>query len=114
MDCCERVYPRGKAEFATAFVLRGREFLCEGGSAALVTPQNWLFLKSYQKLREELLVNVQWDWVVRLGAGAFETISGEVVNVALRCSRCGGASYADHDGGYACIVCARPIAVPAA
>jgi hypothetical protein len=48
-----------------------------------VTPQNWLFLTSYKKLRERLLEAVQWDFVARLGPRAFETISGEVVNVAL-------------------------------
>jgi hypothetical protein len=50
---------------------------------ALVTPQNWLFLGSYQKLRAGLLERVQWDAVARLGARAFETIGGEVVNVIL-------------------------------
>jgi len=49
----------------------------------LVTPQNWLFLASYKKLRERLLNSVTWDFVARLGPGAFETISGEVVNVGL-------------------------------
>ena len=38
----------------------------------------------------------------------------KTVNVALRCPRCNGAAYADHDGGYACVSCARPIAVPVA
>ena len=72
-----------KADLATVFVRRCLEFAYEGGSTALVTPQNWLFLGSYQKLRERLLKAIQWEWVVRLGTGAFETISGEVVNVAM-------------------------------
>jgi len=58
-------------------------FCHDGGSVALVTPQNWLFLTSYKKLRERLLKGVQWEFVARLGPRAFETISGEVVNVAL-------------------------------
>ncbi len=46
-------------------------------------PQNWLFLKSYQKHREHLLRYATWDLLARLGAGAFETITGEVVNAIL-------------------------------
>ncbi|MDZ4851682.1 MAG: N-6 DNA methylase [Pirellulaceae bacterium] len=76
-------YALGKADLATAFVLRCLEFCIQGGSTALVTPQNWLFLTTYKKLRETLLERRQWDFVARLGPGAFETITGEVVNVAL-------------------------------
>ena len=54
-----------------------------GGTAALVTPQNWLFLGTYKKLRARFLENVSWNVVARLGPRAFDTISGEVVNVAL-------------------------------
>ncbi|MCY7288247.1 MAG: BREX-1 system adenine-specific DNA-methyltransferase PglX, partial [Cryobacterium sp.] len=76
-------YPLGKADLATAFVLRCLDLCAAGGSTALVTPQNWLFLTSYKKLREELLKRRQWNLVARLGPRAFETITGEVVNVAL-------------------------------
>jgi len=76
-------YALGKADLATAFVLRSLEFCTQGGSTALVTPQNWLFLTTYKKLRETLLERRQWDFVARLGTGAFETIGGHVVNVAL-------------------------------
>ena len=73
----------GRSDLATAFVLRSIQFCSKGGTVALVTPQNWLFLGSYRTLREQLLATSQWDSVVRLGAGAFETITGAVVNVGL-------------------------------
>lgn len=79
----EQQYPLGKADLATAFVLRSLEFCALNGSAALVTPQNWLFLASYTKLRKTLLDRREWNLVARLGHGAFETIGGQVVNVAL-------------------------------
>lgn len=79
----EKHYPLGKADLATAFVLRCLEFCAQGGTEALVTPQNWLFLTTYTKLRKLLLEKRQWNVVARLGPGAFETISGHVVNVAL-------------------------------
>jgi hypothetical protein len=73
----------GRSDLATGFVLRSLQFCGKGGTAALVTPQNWLFLGSYRTLREDLLAKAKWETVVRLGAGAFETITGEVVNVGL-------------------------------
>ena len=79
----ETQYPLGKADLATAFVLRCLEFCARDGSTALVTPQNWLFLTSYTKLRQTLLDLREWNVAARLGPGAFETIGGHVVNVAL-------------------------------
>lgn len=79
----DKHYAIAKADLATAFVLRCLQLCAAGGSTALVTPQNWLFLTSYEKLREELLKRRKWNLVARLGPRAFETISGEVVNVAL-------------------------------
>ena len=72
-----------KGDIATVFLSRIFRWLGEHGTQALVTPQNWLFLKTYRKLRERLLKEQTWNVVARLGPGAFETISGEVVNVAL-------------------------------
>ncbi len=82
-DYIEDVHPAGKADLATVFVERCLEYCADAGSTALVTPQNWLFLGSYKALRERLLRQVTWDVVAKLGPGAFETISGEMVNVAL-------------------------------
>ncbi len=79
----ERHHVEAKADLATIFVARMFGWLGQSGTIAAVTPQNWLFLTSYRKLREKLLRERTWDLVARLGAGAFETISGEVVNVAL-------------------------------
>jgi hypothetical protein len=78
-----------KADLATIFVSRMLRWVGSGkdgertGTLAAVTPQNWLFLTSYRKLRERLLKERSWEIVVRLGPGAFETIGGHVVNVAL-------------------------------
>ncbi|MGO8747665.1 MAG: Eco57I restriction-modification methylase domain-containing protein [Thermoguttaceae bacterium] len=79
----EKHYPEGKADLATAFVLRCLGLCAQGGTTALVTPQNWLFLTTYTRLRESLLKQRTWNFVARLGPCAFETIGGHVVNVAL-------------------------------
>ena len=80
----ETHYPAAKQDLATAFVERCRDFCLPGGSATLVTPQNWLFLGSYAKLREKLLKQVQWDWVVRLGPKGFQTPMWDF-NVMMLC-----------------------------
>lgn len=82
-EYCEEFYSDAKSDLATCFVDRCLRLCAVGGSVALVTPQNWLFLASYKKLRERLLEWLQWDLVARLGPRAFETITGEVVNVTL-------------------------------
>ncbi len=78
-----RHHKDAKADLATMFVARALRWIGESGTAAVVTPQNWLFLASYRKLREKLLSLRTWNMVARLGPGAFETIGGHVVNVAL-------------------------------
>ena len=82
-EYCERMHREAKGDLATCFVERCLEFCAGGGSAALVTPQNWLFLGAYKNLRKRLLEKVEWAVIARLGPRAFETISGEGVNVAL-------------------------------
>ncbi|EAS76856.1 MULTISPECIES: Eco57I restriction-modification methylase domain-containing protein [Vibrio] len=76
-------YPNSKADLANIFIDRTLELLVESGTSQLVTPQNWLFLSSFRNQRRELLTNVTLSYLARLGTGAFDTISGEVVNVAL-------------------------------
>ena len=76
-------YPDAKADLATVFVSRILGWLADGGAQAVVVPRNWLFLKTYGRLRERLLREETWRLDARLGPGAFETISGHVVNVAM-------------------------------
>ena len=86
---CERHYPHAKNDLATVFLVRCTELCTEGGTVSIVLPQNWLFLKSYRRLRIELLKSETWHLIARLGPGAFETISGEVVKaILLTMSRC--------------------------
>ena len=82
-DFCDRHYPTAKRDLATVFLERCLALCRDGGTASLVLPQNWLFLSSYRQLREKLLKTETWNLLARLGPGAFETISGEVVNAIL-------------------------------
>jgi Eco57I restriction-modification methylase len=76
-------YRPSRMDLATAFLERCLTLCRPEGCVALVTPQNWLFLQSYQQLRVKLLEEATCNLIVRLGPGAFQTIGGEVVKVAL-------------------------------
>lgn len=80
---CADQYPAGKQDLATAFLERCLEFCLPVGTTSLVMPQNWLFLTSYRSFREKLLRTHTWNLVARLGPGAFETVTGEVVKAVL-------------------------------
>jgi hypothetical protein len=72
-DYCERTAPQAKHNLATAFISRCMDFTIEAGAAAIVGPQNWLFLGSYQTFREEHLRQLDWQFLARLGSGSFRT-----------------------------------------
>ena len=79
----EGQFPESKADLATVFIDRCVSLLSPQGTCALVATQYWLFLGSYRRFRQRLLKEKTWSLLARLGSRAFETISGEVVNVAL-------------------------------
>jgi len=79
----ERIYLEAKADLATCFLERCIQFCGSFCTAALVAPNIWLFLGTYKNLRRHLLASSQFNAVARLGPGAFETISGEVVSATL-------------------------------
>ena len=80
---CETRYPLAKHDLATVFLERLFGLCDSGGELLLVLPRNWLFLARYKALRKRLLVERRWLFLATLGPGAFETITGEVVNACL-------------------------------
>jgi len=82
-EFCIKSYKEAKNDLATVFLDRCLEFCIKGGTCSIVLPQNWLFLTTYKKFRKKLLINDTWNLIVRLGPGAFETISGAVVKAIL-------------------------------
>ena len=71
-------YPDSRFDLYACFIERGMEMTAEGGYLAMITQHSWMFIFSYRKLRDRLfrtnLVNM-----VHLGAKAFDSIKGEVV-----------------------------------
>ena len=76
-------YPAAKNDLATTFLERCLQLCTQGGTAALVLPQNWLFLTSYRKLREKLLQKETWHLLARLGEGGFDSTAAAGAFVAL-------------------------------
>ena len=82
-EYCDRSHGDGKADLATCFVERCLDFCPDGGSAALVTPQSWLFLGTYKKLRKRLLEEMEWNAMAQLGEHAFDSPQAAGAFVAL-------------------------------
>lgn len=72
---CSLNYPDVKGDLANVFLERCIELAYPngGGVVQVVMPQNWLFLTSYKKQRKNLLQQVKWNLVARLGEGGFES-----------------------------------------
>ena len=62
-----------KRDLATAMLRRCLDFAARNGTVAAVMPQNWLFLKSYAKLRQRVLRETTLNAVVQLGEHGFES-----------------------------------------
>jgi hypothetical protein len=80
---CESVFTDAQHELATCLSQRCAMFTVVGGAAALVTPQSWLAQPAYTHYRKLILRIVELTMIARLGPRAFETITGERVNVVL-------------------------------
>ena len=82
-DFCKFKYSAEKKDLSTCFIEREKKFSIRTGYYAIVCPQYWLNLKRYEDLRFKLLNQQKMLLIAQLGPGAFETINGEVVQVAL-------------------------------
>ena len=72
-------YPDVKSDLCTCFIERGFGLAKHNGYSAMVTMQSWMFLGSFEKMREKLLRDTTITSMCHLGARAFDAIGGEVV-----------------------------------
>ena len=49
-DYVKRHYPLGKADLYAAFLIRGLQLARKGGTSALLTMRNWMFIKQYAEV----------------------------------------------------------------
>lgn len=86
-DYLTRVYTDAKEDLYAAFLLRGSDLVGAGGIIGFVVQQGIFFTGSYEPARKEFLEKIAPVAAVRLGPGAFSTISGEVVNSFMICGQ---------------------------
>ncbi|MBI4586092.1 MAG: BREX-1 system adenine-specific DNA-methyltransferase PglX [Planctomycetes bacterium] len=79
----ERAYPDSKGDLYSAFIDRSSEFLKDGGRLGMITQQSFMFITSYEKLRDKLLDQHAIECMCHVGPRAFEEIVGEKVNTTL-------------------------------
>ncbi len=74
-------YAVAKADLSTVFVIKEKSMTKKNGFFATINQHGWMFQSTYEVFRSELNEN-QLVNMIDLGAGAFEEISGEVVQTA--------------------------------
>ena len=72
-------FPDAKSDLFACFIERGYTLAKDAGYNAMVTMQSWMFLSSFEKMRESMLREKTIKTMAHLGARAFGSISGEVV-----------------------------------
>jgi len=78
-DFAKKKFPDSKSDLFAMFIERGFEWCKNSGFNSMVTMQSWMFLSSYEAMREKLLQYRTIQTMAHLGARAFPEISGEVV-----------------------------------
>lgn len=75
----KKQFPDSKSDLFAMFIERGFGWCKPSGFNCMVTMQSWMFLSSYEAMREKLLAERTIITMAHLGARAFSEISGEVV-----------------------------------
>lgn len=94
-------YQDSKADLYSVFIERCAQMIVHGGYQAMITQHSWMFLTSFQKLREKMM-HTDTISMAHLGARAFEEIGGEVVQTTAFVRR--NSSISDYYGTYCRLV----------
>ena len=94
-------FPDSKSDLFACFMEKCGQLIKRNGLYAMITQHAWMFLSSYEKLREKLKMHSIVD-MAHLGARAFDEIGGEVVQTTAFVS-C-GRRVADFKGTYVRLV----------
>ena len=82
----KKYYPDSKSDLFAVFIEVCSRMAAEKRYQAMITQHAWMFLSSYEKLREKMMLTETVN-MAHLGARAFEEIGGEVVQTTsfVRC-----------------------------
>lgn len=76
----KKAFPDSRADLFSMFMERSLALTGKHGFMAMVNMQAWMFLSTFEKLREKLLGSAAIASMAHLGTRAFDTIGGEVVS----------------------------------
>lgn len=93
----KKKYPDSKRDLFAVFIERCNQMVKKDSYYAMVTQHSWMFLSSFEKLRDKLLENDIVN-MAHLGARAFEEIGGEVVQTTTFTVR--KSNIKDYNGKY--------------
>ena len=96
-DYVKKYYPDSKSDLFAVFIEKCEQMPKKNGYQAMITQHAWMFLSSFEKLRNKLL-NTDIVNMAHLGARAFEEIGGEVVQTTSFVIR--KSHVADYKGEY--------------
>ncbi|EGO5152095.1 TPA: N-6 DNA methylase [Enterococcus faecalis] len=65
-------YPEVKTDLFSVFIKMNSQMLTDGGYAGFMTPFVWMFIKSYEELRDFLIANKNISSLVQMEYSAFE------------------------------------------
>lgn len=93
----KKFYKRGAPDLCTMFIERAASLAQRRGAIGMITMHAWMFLPAYRDLRPWMLSSMTIESMAHLGARAFDSIGGEVVqttaftttNVACDANRVG-------------------------
>lgn len=97
-EFAKKAYPNSKSDLFAIFMEHAFALLKPNGFNAQINMQSWMFLSSYEQLREWLLKHTTIITMAHLGARAFDSISGEVVSTTAFVIE--NAAYPNYAGAY--------------
>ncbi|MFA7078707.1 MAG: BREX-1 system adenine-specific DNA-methyltransferase PglX [Syntrophomonas sp.] len=100
-DFVEKNYPDSKSDLFAVFIERCGQMTKKNCYQAMITQHAWMFLSSFEKLREKILLKDTIN-MAHLGARAFEEIGGEVVQTTSFVLR--SSHLNDYQGSYTRLV----------
>lgn len=77
-------YPDSKADLYASFIVRCSDLCSSKGQIGLLTPYTWMFIQSFQALRQYVLSHMTFSSLVQLEYNAFESACVPVVAFTLK------------------------------
>ncbi|QFS18804.1 BREX-1 system adenine-specific DNA-methyltransferase PglX (plasmid) [Acinetobacter indicus] len=99
-DFAKKKFPDSKSDLFAMFIERGFNWCKDSGFNSMVTMQSWMFLSSYEAMREKLLHDRTLSCMVHMGNGVMGIAFGTAATVMLNnhiSNYAGSFSYCEND-----------------